>query len=146
MNSQLSGILIGGVAAAVFFGLSGVFSKMSNQAGIGFGMYITLIGLAILLVGFVLLAAQPQMSLTWKSGLASLATGFAWAGGAVCVAFALQKFHTPLSKLVPLYNMNTLIAVLLALWIFGEWKQAKLAPLLIGAVLVIAGGVLVAQA
>jgi transporter family protein len=56
------------------------------------------------------------------------------------------KFETPIAKLTPLYNMNTLIVVLLALWIFAEWKEVKVLQLLIGAVLIVMGGVLVARA
>jgi hypothetical protein len=41
--------------------------------------------------------------------------------------------------------MNTLISVLLALWVFAEWKQVKVPQLLIGTLLIMAGGIMVAK-
>lgn len=37
------------------------------------------------------------------------------------------------------------VAVLLALWIFAEWKQVHVVRLLIGALLIVVGGTLVAR-
>ena len=48
--------------------------------------------------------------------------------------------NSTLSKLAPLYNMNTLVVVLLALVVYAEWRDVHLAKLLAGAALVVLGG------
>jgi hypothetical protein len=53
---------------------------------------------------------------------------------------------TSISQLTPLFNMNTLVVVLLGLWLFKEHRHVRPAPLVIGAALVILGAVLVARA
>jgi hypothetical protein len=42
--------------------------------------------------------------------------------------------------------MNTLITVLLALWVFAEWKTVHIPQLLLGSILIVIGGTLVARA
>lgn len=78
-------------------------------------------------------------------GLAVLAGAFG-ALGMSCVSFALTKYETPLSVLAPIFNANTLITVLVALWLFSEWKHVQVHQLIIGAILIVAGSTLVARA
>ena len=47
-----------------------------------------------------------------------------------------------MSVLVPLYNMNTLVAVGIGLVLLGEWRDVSVWRLLAGAALIVAGGVL----
>ena len=51
-----------------------------------------------------------------------------------------------IAQLVPLYNMNTLVAVILALIVFSEWQELQLVKLLLGTVLIVAGAIFVANA
>ncbi len=147
MSSQTIGLIIGGVLPALFFGVSGVFSKASNAAnGIGLGYYLVAVGLAIALVGAISFLFIPDRSLTYPAGRDAILTGASWALGAACVAIALSRYQMPISKLVPLYNMNTLVAVLLGLWLFSEWQDINLIKLIIGSILVVLGGMLVAWA
>jgi uncharacterized membrane protein len=67
-----------------------------------------------------------------------------WAIAAGLVAVALTSYGVPVARLVPLYNMNTLVAVLLALVVFSEWRDVNAVKLLVGSLLIIAGGSLVA--
>ena len=77
--------------------------------------------------------------LIFNAGIAlGLGTGF--------VALGLLKYRAPLAKLVPLYNMNTLVTVMLALIIFAEWQQTNTVQLLVGAAFIILGGLLVSGA
>lgn len=62
------------------------------------------------------------------------------------VAIAYSRFKMPVSKLVPLFNTNTLVAVVLGLLIFNEWKTINSPKLIIGAILVVIGGTLVTNA
>jgi transporter family protein len=142
----LIGIIVGGVLPAIAFGVSGVFAKISNnQSGIGIGLYLMIMGVAIIACGAIVFLILPDKSLSMKSGTAAFASGFVWAMGAGGVAIALSRFGSPLSVLVPLYNANTLVAVLLGLWIFAEWKQVKSVQLLIGSALILVGAVTVAR-
>lgn len=141
---ELLGMALGGLLAAIFFGLSGVLSKASTQAGVGLGLYIMLAGAGVVLVGALFFLFQPDRTISLRSALPSLGVGVTWGLGAGLVALALTKYKVPLGKLVPLYNMNTLVAVLIALWLFSEWQRVQVLKLLIGAILVILGGTLVA--
>ena len=146
MNPQLTGIIVGGLLPAVFFALSAPFIRWSTQAGIGIGLYLICVGLAVVVVGAAFHLYFRDMTISPRSGLAAAGMGAMWAIGAGLVAVAVWKYPIPLSKLVPLYNMNTLIAVLLSLWIFAEWQNVNVLKLLVGALLVVIGGTLVALA
>ena len=67
-------------------------------------------------------------------------------GGIACIAIALKKYDAQISQLVPLYNMNTLFAVLIGMVAFAEWREVSLAKILISSVLIISGGVLASRA
>jgi len=69
--------------------------------------------------------------------------GIAWGAGVLLVALAINNYKAPLSVLAPLYNMNTLVTVLGALFIFSEWKDVNVIKLIIGSILIVGGGVLV---
>ena len=118
MNNHSLSILIGGVAAAVLLGISGVFQKSAQ--GISQGPYLVVVGLVITLVG----------GLWWLVTRAS-----DWSVPAIGSAalFAL---------LAPLYNMNTLVAVLIGLTIMGESKNVQPVPICIGAALIVVGGII----
>jgi uncharacterized membrane protein len=146
MSQLMIGLLIGGVLAAVFFGLSGIFAKASNLAGISLGYYILAIGTGVIVIGCACLFIVPDRSANTSSLIHAFLSGASWAIGAALVGIALAKFHTPISQLVPLYNMNTLVAVVLGLFIFSEWQGLHLIKLIAGAFLIIIGGVLVAWA
>lgn len=146
MAPQTTGILIGGLIPALLYGLSGVFSKASTKAGIGLGIYLFIAGITIAIIGVGFYLYLPDKTVSMRSASYSVGLGISWGLGTGLVAIALTKYSIPLGKLVPLYNMNTLIAVVLALWIFSEWQQVKITQLLIGAVLIVAGGILVSKA
>jgi drug/metabolite transporter (DMT)-like permease len=146
MSSQLTGMLIGGLAAAICFGLSAVFAKVAMKAGIGLGPYIISNGLGFIIVGIFFWSIFPDTTVSIQSGFLSLVMGILAGMATGFVAMALVHYNIPLGKLVPLYNMNTLIAVLLALWLFAEWKQVHTMQLLIGSALIVVGGTLVARA
>jgi len=146
MSPEVLGIVIGGLIPAVLYAVSALFTKAGVQAGIGLGIYMLVMGLAVMLVGLVFFIFVPDKTLSARSVLHTMGAGVTWGLGAGLVALAIAQFSTPLGKLVPLYNMNTLIAVLLALWIFSEWKQVNSVQLLIGSALIVVGGVLVTRA
>jgi hypothetical protein len=66
---------------------------------------------------------MPDTTFSWKSGLSAFAVGLTWGLGSAGVAFALMRFHTPISVLSPLFNMNTLVKVLLSLIFLRNGKK-----------------------
>ena len=146
MSPQVLGILIGGLLPALLYGATGVFSKASTKEGIGIGMYLMIIGVSIVVTGGGFFLLQADKTVSVRSALYACGLGVTWALGTGLVAIGLTRFDMPLGKLVPLYNMNTLVAVLLALWIFSEWQNVKVLQLLLGSVLIVLGGVLVSRA
>ena len=146
MTNQYLGIIIGGILPAVLYSMTGIFTKISNQAGIGIGPYLIIIGLTIVLTGVGFYFIDSDVTVHWRSGVAAIGIGITWGIGTGLVALALVKFRAPLSQIVPLYNLNTLLVVVLSLWIFSEWKDVSAIKLFIGAILIVAGGTLVSVA
>jgi uncharacterized membrane protein len=146
MTQNMNAIIMGGILPALLFGLAGVFAKPSTQAGIGTGLYLVCVGLAAALVGLVLHLSLPDKTISIRSGGFAVLVGLTWGFAAGLVAFTLTKYSTPISKLVPLYNMNTLVAVGIGLVAFAEWKDVHVPRLIVGSVLVVLGGTLVANA
>lgn len=146
MSPQTIGLILGGIIPAVFFAVGNTFIKSSNQSGISIGMFLIfeMIGYAIVICGAFLFS--PSFAVNFRSGSHAVLAGIFLGSGTLLVTFALQKYSMTNSQLVPLYNMNTLLAVLIALWVFAEWKHVAVPRLLLGAVLTVIGGVLVAKA
>tara|TARA_Y100000310_G_scaffold175693_1_gene175743 strand:- start:73 stop:513 length:441 start_codon:yes stop_codon:yes gene_type:complete len=146
MNTEVLGIVVGGLLPAFFFAFSGVFTKASTNTGIGIGIYTIILGLAVVLVGLLTYGFFPDKTLSVRSGTQAFFAGFVWAFGSILIFIGLSHYHLPLSRVAGLVGTNTLIGALLALWIFSEWKQVQVPQLLIGTMLVVVGGVLVARA
>ncbi|HAC63800.1 MAG TPA: hypothetical protein DCF68_09735 [Cyanothece sp. UBA12306] len=146
MSRETLALLIGGILPAFMFGFSNIFTKASTSGLISLSSYVTLVGIAVTLVGVVsgLMTKQGFMADS-KSTVFALGVGITWALGQLLIALVLQKFSIPLSVLAPIYNTNTLVAVLIALIIFSEWSQVSLVYLGVGAFLTTIGGILVSK-
>ncbi|NJN20597.1 MAG: hypothetical protein HC812_04600 [Leptolyngbya sp. RL_3_1] len=146
MSSKLLGLLVGGLLPALFYGISSVFAKSSTNAGMSVGGHLFCIGIAVSATGvlFNLLLPGSIPSLT-AVGYSAM-QGVFWGLGTGGVVLGLLKYQAPLAKLVPLYNMNTLITSGLALLIFAEWQQMNPGQLFLGAGLIVVGGILVSGA
>jgi hypothetical protein len=145
---EAKGLLVGGVLPAMLFGLAGLMQKMTTRTGVGPGPYLICIGVGVLVMGAVLTlgTAGPARAISGKGALFSGALGIFWALGTWSVAVGLSHYAAPLAKLVPLYNMNTLIVVVLALIVFAEFRDVEVTRLVAGAALIVVGGTLVANA
>ena len=143
MSDTQLGILVGGIIPALLFGISGICQKLSNQHGISTGAYVVSVGTGVILVGVVLCLFNTSQSANIKSIVPAITMGICWGIGVLLVTMAITKYGTKLSVLAPLYNMNTLVTVIGALILFSEWKDLNVVKLMIGAVLIVAGGVLV---
>lgn len=145
MTQAQLGLLIGGLIPAFLFGFAGICQKLSSQQGLSSGLYVTFAGLGVLLTGLTLMSLQGMPEFNLKSIWPALSMGVAWALGILLVVYAITHYNAPLSKLAPLYNMNTLVTVIGALIIFSEWKDANVIKLLLGSVLIVGGGILVSS-
>ena len=146
MTPQTIGLIIGGLLPALLFGVGNVLIKSSLSARISIGFLLLFTTAGYLLTSLIALAIFSDHAVTLKSGGIALISGFILSIGTLCITIAINHYATPMSQLVPLYNMNTLISVLLALWLFAEWQHVRVPQLLIGSVLIVIGGTLVAKA
>jgi len=146
MNSPIAGIIIGGVIPALVFGVFGVLQKVCLRAGLGIGPFFVTMGGTVALVGLLCCLLTGRNTVTAAAGLSGIGTGLVWSLGTGLVLLALGRFGASVSQLAPLYNTNTLVVVLLGMFIFSEWKQVHPVPLVIGAGLIVLGAALVARA
>lgn len=146
MSTKTTALLIGGFLPALIYGGSAIFQKLSANSGISISVYLVAVGIGVMVagVGFYLFDNTTVFSL--KAGSYAGLFGLTWGIASGLVAYALLNFSVPISQLVPLYNMNTLVAVLLALLIFSEWKDLNTIKLLTGSVLIVIGAIFVANA
>ncbi|MEM1280044.1 MAG: hypothetical protein AAF827_19950 [Cyanobacteria bacterium P01_D01_bin.6] len=146
MSPQLLGLIVGGFLPALFYGLSSVFAKTSANAGMSVGGHLFFIGIAISVMGGLFNLFLPGNVPSVAAASSSAMQGILWALGTGCVVLGLLKYQAPLAKLVPLYNMNTLVTAGLALVLFAEWRDTDPVKLMIGAGMIVIGGVLVSGA
>lgn len=142
VSPQTMGIVVGGLVPAIAYSAFAIGTKFATQAGLGTGPLLVMLGASCAAVGAVFWWLLPS-SIGMASAGWGIASGLAWAFGTGLVSLALFRWGTPISKLNPIYNTNTLITVVLGLVIFSEWKQANPLPLIGGAVLILVGSLLV---
>lgn len=140
--------LIYGVLAAFFWGSYIIAAKVATSEkyyGINpsYVSLLMLIGVAIIFVGSVVYEGKFAMPES-KTGIAfGILAGILWGLGMVASLRALSS-GADIARLAPIYNTNTLVAVLLGIILLHElpagWAIVKV---LIGAVLIIIGAVLV---
>jgi uncharacterized membrane protein len=103
------------------------------------------LGIIIVLGAYLLLSKGPKPTITTGSAVAGISTGVLWALGMVFSFLAIAT-GADISRLVPIYNCNTLVAVLLGIMVLHEMPNfAGVVKLLVGSVLIVIGGILVAR-
>lgn len=146
MPSKTVALLIGGFLPAVIYGGSALFQKLSTSIGISISTYLIAVGVGVIAAGFGFYFFDNSVSFSFKASSYAGIFGLTWGIASGLVAYSLLHFDVPISQLVPLYNMNTLVAVLLALVIFSEWKDLHTIKLLSGSILIVIGAIFVANA
>jgi drug/metabolite transporter (DMT)-like permease len=146
MSKATLALLIGGLLPALLFGIASTFQKTAARAGIGTGPYLIAIGAVVLVVGIAATVARGDGTAT-RTGVAwACGYGVLWSSAIGCIVLALSRYDANISQLVPLYNLNTLVAVAIGMAVLGEWREVVPWRVVAGAVLAVAGGVLVATA
>lgn len=146
MTDDMTGMILGGFIPAVLLGVFAIFQKLSVRTGAKPGMYLLFVaaGVAIIGAGFLIFGSRTGFS--WQAAGASVATGLIWAVAVGLIAVAQGTYGARVARLVPLFNMNTLVAVLLGFLVFAEWRGVRVPRLAVGAILIVVGGTLVATA
>src|SRR5262245_12494233 len=146
MSKQTLALLTVGLLPAFLFGVASTFQKTAARAGITTGPYLIAIGSVVLLVGIAVTVAQSNSTATREGVAWACGYGLLWSSAIGCIVLALARYDANLSQLVPLYNLNTLVAVAIGIVVLGEWRDVVAWRVVAGAVLAVAGGVLVATA
>ena len=133
-----------GIIAAICFGINTIIFKIAYQKGNFSPAYGSLVfGFGILLAFVVYFLTKPSLQFEWKSTILAVVAGVIWAVGFLAVAVAISQ-KGEVAKLAPLYNANTIIAVLLGIFLLKEVPNtSQMIRVIIGAVMIIAGAVLV---
>jgi glucose uptake protein GlcU len=148
MNNNLLGIILGGLIPAFLYGFSAITMKAGAEYKVSTPNYLMIIGIVIFSIGLLLkpILSTQNDSLNFTAIIFSVSSGLLWALGTTFVSYSLVKFSTPIAILTPLYNMNTLVAVLGGIIIFSEWKTINSVPVFIGTILIVGGGILLSKA
>lgn len=138
--------IIYAILASLSWGSYIIINKVAASQGINpftaaMAMAIGIVGL----FGIAFLATRSPIGNNWSAFGLSIAAGVVWGFGMLFALLALNS-NAPVAKLTPIYNTNTLIAVLLGIILLRELPAGtEKIKVLIGAVLIIIGAVLVSS-
>lgn len=145
MESKQSALWLGGALPAVMLGVSSLFQKLSAVAEISTGTFLIATGAMTALVGLVVALVERDFASNLRSLTFACLYGVVWSAALALILVALRRFGGQISQLAALYNMNTLVAVLLGLAVLGEWRTVNPPRIAAAAVLIVLGGVLAAR-
>lgn len=140
--------IVCGAAASLIWGTYIVLLKVATSKLHG-SMAFCVMTLGILVTSIAMCLAKgscvtfPMPEANW-----ALLSGLAWGVGMSFVIHALSLPPTAVSRLTPLYNTNTLVAVILGLFLLKEIPEATVGTLLVlgsGVILIVVGGYLVTR-
>ncbi len=146
MTDKQLAIIIGGFLPAILFGVAAVFLKVANRDGVGTGPYLMGIGATVLVVGALYTLWDRDTAMSLRSALFIGLYSMVWSAAMICVAIALKRYQAQIGQLVSIYNMNTLVTVLIGLTVLSEWRSVHPAKLIVAAILISIGGVFAATA
>lgn len=146
LNLSYYGLIIGGLIPALAFGIGAILQKYSNDIGISQSYYLVCFSIGIALTSVISAFVFSNNVFSYKAGAFAIGHGFLFGIGFVALAVGLTVFQMPVSKLVPLANMSTLVTVICGLIIFSEYAKLNVVNLFLGALLIIAGGIIVSKA
>ena len=136
--------IVYGLVASFFFALNTIIYKVAAQKG-NFSPYYGsfMFGLGIVLIFGLFLLLKPSFEFEWKSSSIALIAGVIWGLGFLAIAIAISKGGN-VAQLAPIYNTNTILAVLLGIIFLKEIPNiSQVYRIVAGAVLIVIGSVLV---
>jgi len=145
MSTKMFALLLGGVIPAFLLGFAAIFQKLAGQHQLGTGFFLVITGLTTTLIGGICLAVDQDRSITPSGVGMAFLFGLFWAVSSWMITLSMRKYGASISQLAPLFNMNTLIAVLAGLVLLAEWKSVSPPRILLCAFFIIVGGLLAAK-
>ncbi|MBS3103313.1 EamA family transporter [Candidatus Woesearchaeota archaeon] len=136
--------VIYGLIASVLFALNGIIYKVAQQKGNFSPYYGTFVfGFGVILVFGLFFLFRPSFEFEWKSSGLALLSGIVWAFGFLAIAIALSQ-KADIARLAPIYNTNTILAVLMGIIFLKEIPDASgIVKVVSGAILIVIGAILV---
>ena len=133
-----------GLIAAVFFALNTIIYKAAQQRGNFSPSYgIAMFSVGIIIVAGIFFFVNPSFEFDWKSSGLAVAAGAVWAVGMIAVAIAISQ-KADVARLAPIYNINTILAVLMGIIFLKEIPDSsQMIRVIGGAVLIVIGAILV---
>ena len=133
-----------GIVAAICFGVNTIIFKIAIQKGNLNPAYASFaFGIGIFAAFLVYFIAKPSLQFEWKSTTLAIAAGIIWAIGFLAIAIAISQ-KGEVARLAPLYNANTIIAVVLGIVLLKEVPDmSQMRRVVAGAVMIVVGAVLV---
>ena len=102
-------------------------------------------GIGIVFVLYWLFSGGGKLTLNLSSIVAGVSSGGLWAMGMLFSLCAI-KAGADVARLAPIYNSNTLVAVVLGIALLHEVRDAAgILKVVIGSVLIVIGGILVTR-
>lgn len=126
--------------ASLFFGVWPVPLKTAIGAGPGSDVMVW-VGIAMTLAGCIWKLLEGG-SFSWSPGLIgySLIAGGIFSLGLACTIVAIGSKEGYIALVAPIYNINTLWAMLFGMWIFKEYQHISVPYAVFGAILITLGG------
>ena len=138
--TQFSSILLGGLVPALLLGIGSTLQRGSNISGITPSFYLGFLSLGFLIAAVLLSFAMPHQILSLRGCFLAGLNGLIWGAAYSLMMYPLSHSHISMAQLIPLVNMNTLVTVILCLWLFAEWQNISVSSLLVGSLLIVIGG------
>lgn len=146
MSSKLLALFIGGIVPAIGLGIGALFQRYAGEAGMATGPFLIVTGAVVAVVGMFFCFTEQDLGFSAQGAFYTLLFAVCWGISSGSISYSLRKMGASLSQIVPLYNMNTLIAVLIAIIVLAEWRTIHVPQILLATILIIAGGILASRA
>jgi len=146
MTDKHFSLLIGGFIPAILFGIAPILQKVVNREGVGPGPYLMGVGIAIFAMGALVSLWDRDFSFTPRSAAYMALFGILWSVATACVTIAIKRYNGQIGQLVSIYNLNTLVTVIIGLTVLSEYKNVHPVKLLVAAGFICIGGILAANA
>lgn len=145
MRPEALGLIIGGLVPACLYGLTNLAGRAGMQTSMGAPLFLICAAIGVCLGGGALYWWQPTGgAISWRSCWIAIGYGSSWSIASGLVLLAHSRYNVPMSKLIPLFNLNTIVSVVLLLLIYREWEGVSIIRLILGTIFATIGATLVA--
>lgn len=133
-----------GLIAAVFFALNTILYKAAQQKGNFSPSHgILMFSIGVIIVTGIFFLFKPSFEFEWKSSGLAIIAGAVWAIGMIAVVIAISQ-KADVARLAPIYNINTILAVIMGIIFLNEIPDAsQMIRVIGGAILIVVGAILV---